>query len=174
MNVVVALLIFLGVATATWVVAIALYEGWVGDRDLRQKAGFLPVCALAVGLVSLTSLVPFRGLPAVPGPLGAGGSTPEPALAAGQRLVPDPHRPVVPVPACPPRRTGILLAGTARAGGRFASSRAAVAWSLGLSAMAPCGVVRPQEIKRAYGRSLWARPCGRHPTAGEHRGHGTR
>ena len=170
MNVVVALLIFLGVAAATRVVAIPLYESWVGDRDLRLKAGFLQVCALAVGFVSLTSLVPFRGLPAVPGHLGAGGRTPEPALAAGQRLVPDPHRPVVPVPVCP----GRLLAGTARAGGSFVSSRAAVAWSLGLSVMAPCGVVQPQEIKRAYGRSLRARPCGRHPTAGEHRGHGTR
>jgi hypothetical protein len=61
MNVVVALLIFLGVAAATRVVAIPLYESWVGDRDLRLKAGFLQVCALAVGFVSLTSLVPFPG-----------------------------------------------------------------------------------------------------------------
>jgi hypothetical protein len=41
--------------------AIALSESWVGDRDLRPKAGFLPVCALAVGFVNLTSLVPFPG-----------------------------------------------------------------------------------------------------------------
>ena len=59
MTVVVALLIFLGVAAATWAVAIALYESWVGDRDLRQMAGFFQVSALAVGFVALTSLAPF-------------------------------------------------------------------------------------------------------------------
>jgi hypothetical protein len=59
MTVLIALLIFLGVAAATWAVGIALYQGWLGGPELRQQPEFSQVSALAVGFVALTSPVPF-------------------------------------------------------------------------------------------------------------------
>src|SRR5262245_7525826 len=70
------------------------------------------------------------GLPAVPGPLGAGGGAPEAARAAGRRPVPDPRRPVLPVPARRPRHAAMVRAGTARAGGGLAPCRAAAVRSV--------------------------------------------
>jgi hypothetical protein len=59
MTVLIALLIFLGVAAATWVVGIALYQSWGGGPELHQQPEFFQVSALAVVFVALTSLVPF-------------------------------------------------------------------------------------------------------------------
>ena len=61
MTVLIALLIFLGIAAATWAVGIALYQSWVGGPELRQQPEFSQVSALAVGFVALTSPVPFPG-----------------------------------------------------------------------------------------------------------------
>src|SRR5262245_17067564 len=59
MVIVVARLIFLGIAAATWGVAITLYQSWVGGPALRRQPGFLQVSALAVGLVALSAPAPF-------------------------------------------------------------------------------------------------------------------
>ena len=52
MTVLIALLIFLG---------IALYQSWLGGPELHQQPEFAQVSALAVGFVALTSPVPFPG-----------------------------------------------------------------------------------------------------------------
>src|SRR5262249_20710438 len=54
-----ALLLFLLIALATWAVAIALYQTYVGGPGLRQAPDFLGASALAVGLVTLASFLPF-------------------------------------------------------------------------------------------------------------------
>jgi hypothetical protein len=54
-----ALAIFLGVAAATWAVALALYQPFVGGDDLRRRPHFLARSAVPVGLVTLASFVPF-------------------------------------------------------------------------------------------------------------------
>ena len=59
MTVLIALLIFLGIAAATWAVGIALYQSWLGGPELHQQPEFSQVSALAVGFVALTSPVPF-------------------------------------------------------------------------------------------------------------------
>ena len=61
MTVLIALLIFLGIAAATWAVGIALYQSWLGGPELHQQPEFSQVAALAVGFVALTSPVPFPG-----------------------------------------------------------------------------------------------------------------
>ena len=59
MTVLIALLIFLGIAAATWAVGIALYQSWLGGPELRRQPGFFQVSAVAVGLVALSSPAPF-------------------------------------------------------------------------------------------------------------------
>jgi hypothetical protein len=59
MTVLIALLIFLGVAAATWAMGVTLYQGWLGGPELCQQPEFSQVSALAVGLVALSSPAPF-------------------------------------------------------------------------------------------------------------------
>src|SRR5438132_8436819 len=56
-----AFLIFLVIAAVTWAAALALYQSWVGGPDPRQQPDFLVTSAVAVGLVTLASFIPFPG-----------------------------------------------------------------------------------------------------------------
>jgi hypothetical protein len=54
-----ALLIFLGSAAATWAVGVSLYQSWLGGPGLLRHPLFWPSSALAVGLVTCASFVAF-------------------------------------------------------------------------------------------------------------------
>ncbi len=56
-----ALLIFLVIAAVTWAVAVALYQTFLGGPDVRQQRDFYGISALAIGLVTLASFIPFPG-----------------------------------------------------------------------------------------------------------------
>lgn len=54
-----ALVIFLVIAAATWIAAVALYQFLLGEPDLRRDPNFTPAGAMAVLLVTLLSFIPF-------------------------------------------------------------------------------------------------------------------
>ena len=54
-----ALLIFLVLATVTWGTAVALFHTYLAGPDLRQNPEFLSRSAGTIGIVALTSFVPF-------------------------------------------------------------------------------------------------------------------
>ena len=54
-----ALLIFLAIITATWFVAVAVYQSLLGGPDLRHDANFGGATCASVLLVTLATPVPF-------------------------------------------------------------------------------------------------------------------
>ena len=61
MSYLVALLIFVALSAACWFVSVALYKGTVDAVTLTASPDFTTTAAVAIGVVALTSFVPFPG-----------------------------------------------------------------------------------------------------------------
>ncbi len=55
----IALVIFLGITTTIWFIAVALYQSIMGGPDLRQNPNFAWASLVSILLVTVISFVPF-------------------------------------------------------------------------------------------------------------------
>jgi len=54
-----ALLIFLAITAAIWVIGLALYRAFLGEPSLRTKPHFWLICTIAVSIATLICFTPF-------------------------------------------------------------------------------------------------------------------